>query len=316
MPPNPRATQPLIFGAAVGYLWPQIRPFAHSLRASGCAAKTVLLVSRMDRETRHELQAHAITALPVHGIVTRLPPTLARKRYNRYWLGWLHRVLPRAIGASTNAGSLRNAILARAAAWFHQPASSRYFHYLRYLRHRVARHDWVLTTDVRDVIFQSDPFAPAWRPAGGVVFLDQSAAFGSDAGNDRWVTNTYGEAGLAPLLGRRVSCSGNTLAPAPLMLQYLAAMTRELAFQTDRISGHEGVDQGVHNWLFHTGRLAGFTGLENGAGPVLTMHNLPAERIPVDSTGRLLDRAGRVIPLLHQYDRNPAQAAQLLGRLS
>jgi len=306
-PPAPRRN--LILGAAVGYNWTQIAPFVRSLRGSGCQADVVLLVGQIDEATRLGLAEHAITALPVHRLVARLPRYISRKRFNRRWLGWLHRSLPRFIGASKNPASARNALLARTASWFHHPACSRYFAYYLHLRRHVGDYDLVLTTDVRDVIFQGDPFAREWRPAGGVVFLEHEAVHGRDPGNDLWVEMGFGGEGRAAIQGHRITCSGLTLGPAPLMLTYLAAMTRELAFRTDRLSGHDGVDQGVHNWLYWTGRLPGFTSVENFAGPILTMHGMPAPLLRSSDDGRhLIDPIGRVIPVLHQYDRHPALA--------
>ncbi len=307
-PTPPVARRSLILGAAVGYRWAQIAPFVRSLRDSGCQAEVVLLVGRIDEATRRGFSEHAITALPVHRVVTRLPPHIARKRFNRRWVGWLHRALPRLVGASEDPASARNALLARTAAWFHHPACSRYFAYYRYLRPRAGRYDLVLTTDVRDVLFQADPFAPEWRPPGGVLFLEHEATHGHEPGNDMWVDMGFGAEGRAALQGRRVTCSGLTLAPAALMLAYLASMTREIACRTSRLSGHDGVDQGVHNWLHWTGRLPGFSLKENFEGPVLTMHGMPGSLLHADPRNRLVDPAGRVIPVLHQYDRHPALA--------
>lgn len=305
---TPRSSH-LILGAAVGYSWGQIAPFVRSLRAGGCTAEVVLLVGRIDDATRLGFARYNITALPAHHVTSRLPSHLARKRYNRRWLGWLHHSLPRLIGCSNSPTSVRNAFLARVASWFHHPACSRYFAYYRYLRPRVEHYDRVLTTDVRDVIFQSDPFAPEWRSESGSVFLEHSAILGSEPGNDQWIDSGFGPEGLAAVKGRRVTCSGLTLAPAPLMLSYLASMSRELALRTDRLTGHDGVDQGVHNWLYWTGRLPGFAAVENFAGPVITLHGMPDDLVRINSSSYLTDAAGRIVPVLHQYDRHPKLAS-------
>lgn len=312
-PPPP--SRHLILGAAVGYSWPQIAPFVRSLRASGCTAEVVLLVGRIDAPTQRGFAENFITALPVHAVATRLPPHIARKRYNKFWLGWLHRSLPRLIGSSPDPTSPRNAVLAAAAACFLHPACSRYLAYYRYLRTRVAAYDLVLTTDVRDVVFQADPFAPAWQSTAGCVFLEHEVTLGASEGNDRWVVAGFDQTGLDSIRGRRVTCSGVTLAPAHLMLAYLAAMSRELSIRTSRFTGYDGMDQGVHNWLFHTGRLPGFQAVENFHGPVLTMHGLPSAALRTDASGRLIDPAGQLIPVLHQYDRHPGIFNRLLPAL-
>jgi len=306
----------LILGAAVGYRWPQIEPFVRSLRLTGCPAEVVLLTGQTDAETRRNLSRYSVRSLPVHPVASRLPAVWSRKRYNRRWLGWLHRAVKRLAASTEKAPSLRLVLTAFVAAAFHHPACSRYFYYFRYLYPRAKAYDLILTTDVRDVYFQADPFAAGWRPPSGQVFLEHEAVHGSEPGNDRWIDMGFGREGLALLRNRRIICSGLTLGTASGMLAYLAAMTRELGRRTDRLAGFDGVDQGVHNWLFWTGRLPGFSAVENFQGPILTLHGLPASFIQSNAIGQVIDRNGRVIPVLHQYDRHPELAARIKAHFS
>lgn len=314
MPMTQARNNDLILGAAVGYRWAQIEPFVRSLRGTGCVADVVLLVSRPEPEVRRQLVAHGIRMVHVQRVVGRLPQHIARKRYNRRWLGWLHRRLPAWVAGSRPADGLRLALMTRVAGWFHHPACSRYFHYYRFLRRRAAHYDLVLTTDVRDVVFQADPFAQEWRPTQGQVVLEHAALLGQEPGNDLWIRIGFDDSGLQALRGQRVSCSGTTLAPAVQMQAYLAAMVRELGLRTHRFSGLDGVDQGVHNWLYWTGALAGFTAIPNFQGPILTLHGMPETEVPLDDHGQVIDHAGRIVPLLHQYDRHPELCQRVLQR--
>jgi len=62
-----------------------------------------------------------------------------------------------------------------------------------------------------------------------------------------------------------------------------------------------GYDQGVHNHLVHAGGLDGLTLFDN-EGPILTLAQTRSEPA-VDAHGDILNRAGRVPHLVHQYDR-------------
>jgi hypothetical protein len=247
----------------------------------------------------------------VSQLFDRLPSKLARQRFNRVRLGWLHSLLPRFLLRLPVSTTLRMRLLCRVMTPFHHPACSRYFRHYLHLQRYSSCYDKVLLSDVRDVLFQADPFvSPA--ASRGTVFLEHDATHGCEHSNDLWVSVGYGEEGLSRLRGRRVSCSGTTLGPTAAMLVYLERMVCELALRARRFCGCDGVDQGVHNWLYWTGNLPGFEGCENFRGPVLTMSGLPRDRIRFDAQGYIVGPDEQVVPVLHQYDRFPDLAPGLL----
>jgi ABC-type enterobactin transport system permease subunit len=66
-----------------------------------------------------------------------------------------------------------------------------------------------------------------------------------------------------------------------------------------------GIDQGIHNFVVHTGLVAGTRLVANGAGPVATLG------VMAPDAAEALVRSGRV-NIVHQHDRHP----QLAGTLS
>lgn len=302
-----------VLGAAVGYRWDQIAPFVISCRRACPHDDIVLLVGRLDHACRVELARYGVRTVAAGRSLDWLPPRVSRQRYNRLRLGWLLRSLPRTL-ASLPGSTADPVWLARVCTFFHHPACSRYFYYYRYLRRRAMHYAQVLVTDVRDVVLQTSPFIASADPTPQ-VFLEYGARHGENPGNDMWVDVGFGAEGRAQLAGRRVTCSGTTLAPASAMLEYLRLMTQEIALRTHRFAGLDGVDQGVHNWLFWTGQLPEFRAAQNFTGPVLTMHGMPTEQIPILNDGRITDPAGTVVPVLHQYDRHPALAPRILARI-
>lgn len=120
----------------------------------------------------------------------------------------------------------------------------------------------VLITDVRDVIFQRNPFGPdAPRVEGLQVFEEHP-----NQTTQHWLTEwplrecknvTY----FKPML-----CSGTTAGTREAMLRYLEAMHREMKEWMTRPECHfkiHGDDQTIHNHLFYSGQLPGATAIKH-----------------------------------------------------
>lgn len=161
-------------------------------------------------------------------------------------------------------------------------------------------HDEVLLTDLRDVMFQDSPFA--MRGEAPLDLFLEPQRIGNCPMNRRWIAGLYGEDGVAPLLEEGICCVGTTRGTRAAMLDYLGAMAAEF----DRLAGEGkepfwGWDQAVHNRLAHGGRFAGCALHRSGEGAVQTLYHERVFRF--DRRGRLLNRDGRVCPVVHQYDR-------------
>jgi hypothetical protein len=204
--------------------------------------------------------------------------------------------------------------LNRPAGLDHLPYNAlRYFLYKNYLETTAHRFGRILITDVRDVVFQAAPFSYDWPGGINCMLEDPSAVIGGCPHNARWISGHQGEAALARVADRRVSCSGTTVADHDGMVRYLDAMTRRLLPFTPG-PAMAGYDQGVHNVLIHTDPLPGLTLHDNGF-PVLTLgatHGEPA----TDAHGLVLDGQGRRPVLIHQYDRKPSLFARIRARLA
>lgn len=176
----------------------------------------------------------------------------------------------------------------------------RYFLYREYLKEHDCEN--VMIADMRDVIFQSDPFS-AVEHDGRLHVFHESVLFGNDMFNDGWVEKMYGANRLEILRGCPVSCSGVTLGPRAVMLDYLEKMCEEigrlfLAELLPRPPFFAGFDQGIHNVLVHNNPTVKHH--DNGDG-VLTL-------LKVRGGLRLHDWQAamdgmRPAAVLHQYDR-------------
>lgn len=186
----------------------------------------------------------------------------------------------------------------------------RYFLYKDFL-HREGPFERILVSDVRDVIFQGDPFAHPWTEAVNATFEDRRMTIGTCPYVTRWITGHLGDAAWETVRHKPISCSGTTVAGYRAMLDYLDRLTGlMLPYKAGR-KMMAGYDQGVHNHLLHNGQLAGAVATDN-TGPILTLaykQDDPA----LDTEGRILNDVGVPACIVHQYDRKPALFKHVRG---
>lgn len=170
----------------------------------------------------------------------------------------------------------------------------------------------IMLTDLRDVVFQADPFAAL--PEGELhVFLeDRRLSFGSEPYNDGWMAKAFGPETLRGLHGKPISCVGTSIGSEAGMRRYLDLLAEKMA---SIVPDFFGSDQAAHNLLLHEGSLPDARVHPNGC-VVLTMGGMRPEDIRTDSQGRVLDDASEPIPVLHQYDRHPELQQTILAHLS
>src|ERR1044071_9873801 len=94
--------------------------------------------------------------------------------------------------------------------------SSRYFAYLDFLTRKGDEYDHVMLSDLRDVVFQTDPFAQH-LPAD-IVFAQERCLIGDDPVNCNWIADAYSRAVADNLRDCLVSCSGTTFGTVQGML--------------------------------------------------------------------------------------------------
>jgi hypothetical protein len=181
--------------------------------------------------------------------------------------------------------------------------AKRYAIYLDYLRARTGHYDQVMMADVRDVVFQGNPFAGIDDPKCH-FYLEAPRTIGEDATNLRWVRGCFPAAEAEALAHHRISCSGITIGGTAEIIAYLEHMVAKIAAMPLRIYrtiGH-GYDQAIHNYLVYLDR--GIDGVvEENNGHIATMALEPREFYRLDEAARISGPDGRLFPICHQYDR-------------
>ncbi len=173
--------------------------------------------------------------------------------------------------------------------------NSRFFMILDFLSKFQYKYDNVLITDVRDVIFQSDPFLML----GGaeVIFSSEGALIRDCRINGAWVQQSHGYGLYENIRDHYISCAGTTIGTMSGILRYLTLMCDEMS--TCKVI-HTNIDQGIHNYIAHMRPVTNSI-FDHEFRVVATLNHIPNDRIAVTARGVEVD--GHIPALVHQWDR-------------
>lgn len=193
------------------------------------------------------------------------------------------------------------------------------------------RRVWMI--DVRDSYFQSDPFAFISLPA--VPSVAPNAARASSTSlhvfsgvesfpirecgwNSGWIKDCFGPQVLGAVGHRGIICSGVSAGSVEAVAEYVRTMSEIITGSAhSKVAGEfpqcerNGVDQGVHNVLVHTGALdhLNLRSWGQADSPVANMQAkvavLHCNGDGADERCVVRNRAGVAVAVVHQYDRYP-----------
>ena len=198
----------------------------------------------------------------------------------------------------------------------HGPVGVHRFHlYRRFLERHREHYDLVLHTDVRDVMFQDDPFHRIEAYGGGVFFLESNhLLIGTSPTNRGWMTENctvyWRERVLERTSHRLRCCSGNMFGTSEAVYWYARLMEEEQQRTSDAERDAHGqvlargwcADQAVHQALLWTGqfsaKMQNVTTYHNEDGPLCTMGDVLS--ISVDEYGDVRNIHGHLYAVVHQ----------------
>ena len=130
------------------------------------------------------------------------------------------------------------------------------------------------------------------------------------AWNSGWISSCFGQVMLDAIGTSPISCSGVVLGRLPEMVTYLQAMADTLLGKSrfsDKFPSCErnGVDQGVHNVLLHTGLVPGLHLHTAKSFPGVVSHMQSDLYVSLDGgvPPRIINSLGDAVSIVHQYDR-------------
>lgn len=162
----------------------------------------------------------------------------------------------------------------------------------------------VLMTDVRDVLFQRDPFDFDIEDNLYCFLEDKKTTIGECSVNSSWIGYYFGRREMRRLSRKYISCVGVTMGPCDRVMEYLNAMIDLLADKNICLKRRWGVDTAIHNHIIYKGLIKNIVFRENEYGPVLTLGNMDKEDIRMNSDEELVNKDGSVPNIVHQYDRH------------
>jgi len=177
-------------------------------------------------------------------------------------------------------------------------------------------NSWIMLLDARDSFFQTNPFASLPRNQNGLLYFfgenAEATRIGISTKNRNWILRSYGDKVLKALRNKPTICSGSTMGEQLAIETYLRALVNEWDETDIKMTG---ADQGFHNYLYYTGKLAGSATIdklvvwEQGKGII---NNLGALRTKEfwewgfynNRTKEVYNWDGTLSPVAHQWDRD------------
>lgn len=285
-----RERSAIVLGAACGYSSQQLLPFVRSVRVALPDAAMVLFI---DPAKCPELSNVEIVGCADCKLRNRIRTfNRGRRLASELCLG-LGRFLKFLTGLDT--------VFHRAAFGV---AIARYFWYRDWLvENPGSPNQHVLLADTRDVLLQRNPFTEL--PEGKLFCGVEPVPLGQCSGNSLWYRRAYGRDALSRIADFEVLCSGVSGGPRVLVQKYLDRMCCEILRVGRRILWAAGYDQALHNHLLRITDLgADFVFEPWDSDRLTTLHYASDIGFSPNSAGELCGPQGRVVAIVHQYDRH------------
>lgn len=190
------------------------------------------------------------------------------------------------------------------AGWAPHPVMARFAAYARLIDRWPNAID-VLLTDVRDVIFQAEPFGPP--PRRLEVFVEyEDGRLGDHAFNMKYLTALVGDEMAGALKDKPCICVGTIMGPRDEVARFCRSLLMLAAIPRSEIGGAFGADQAACNLAVHLGLVR--ASIQDNFGRVATLGMTDGRRLDFID-GRVINPDGGFSAIVHQHDRHPRLAA-------
>ncbi len=186
-----------------------------------------------------------------------------------------------------------------AKSWAPHPVVSRFAGFAALL----AERSWVrnaLLTDVRDVVFQSDPFG---SEIGNLEFYAEcDSPLATHDFNMKYLKALAGESFAASVSSDACICVGTVLGPREALMRFCRLILMLGAIPRSEIGGAFGADQAACNLAVHLGLIEGQVFPNHSR--VATLGMVEGDVLSL-ADGVIHNPDGTASPVVHQYDRHP-----------
>lgn len=196
-----------------------------------------------------------------------------------------------------------------AAAWEPHPVVARFAVYARILEAYPDVVD-VLLTDVRDVVFQADPFGPP--PRRMEVFVEyEDGVLGDHAFNMKHLAALAGDEMAEALADKPCICVGTVIGPRDELLRFCRLLLMLAAIPRSERGGAFGADQAACNLAVHLDLIR--TEIQPNFRRVATLGMTDGKSLAW-TDDQIVNPDGGISPIVHQYDRHPSLMAAVHAR--
>jgi hypothetical protein len=275
----------LILGTIMHYKFHIIRPFFSTLSSTGYTGDVALFHSSVGLRAVSQLRKRGVILVPFGITPPYLEPVLAK-----HLVRWADE--KRLITLNLSC--------------------FRFLLAYCYLKEFAEKYQYVMLSDIRDVIFQKDPFNFSIGKNLCCFLEREGVSLGQQPHNAEWMEVAFDKPTLERLSGNPIVCSGITIGPTNLIIDYLEKMIElfmrapgkawEVAQPVAGTQKSLAIDQAVHNYLMSSGLLTEFTLYPNDDGPVFTVGI--EDSISLNNSGLIINNRGVVPNVVHQYDRH------------
>lgn len=166
----------------------------------------------------------------------------------------------------------------------------------------LADRPWVrhaLLTDVRDVVFQGDPFLP--EPRALEMFAECDDTLLQHDFNMKYLRSIVGDEMAQSLGGEACICVGTVMGERESLIRFCRLILLLGAIPRSEVGGAFGADQATANLAVHMGLIQAT--VEPNFRRVATVGMTPAGEVSFD--GHVMRNPdGSVSPIVHQHDRH------------
>ena len=285
----------LIMGLLTGMTLEQIKPFFVSLEKTGYSGDVCVFVADLDPATLDFLRAQRVNLVPFQKAYLKSKWARRIGRARIFMKPWQRRRFDEQMA------------LTYLHVW-----CARAIHYRTYLAECGKDYDQVMLSDIRDILFQRNPFDFETAPGLSVFLEDARLTIGTCVSNSTWLRDGFGGEVLTELRDKSIFCAGTVFGTPGVLSDFL---NQSVELYHKKNNGGL-IDQAAFNYLLHKQPPAVWRAFDNNTGPILTMANMTADQFRFNESGLMVNAAGRVFNTLHQYDRHPELARHLLQILS
>lgn len=295
----------LVMAMGSGYNENELAPFFNSLKQSGYTGDICFITREQD--------AHAVSNFSkVANIKIHLFREQKPMKKNRV----------RKIGKFIDSTCTRYPVLRKLSVNFREKYAiknscahlRRHFFFRDILGSYAKEYQNVMMTDVRDVVFQRDPFDFEIQPGSIYYFLEAEHTRIQDCEkNSWWIREMLGEEALGRLGPNQISCGGTIIGCPQVMLMHFKITTESIA-KNLRCCNRAGIDQAPHHLIIWDRLVPNVHVIPNRAGIILTMQTTKREHWSITDDGLIMVDGDKVPNTVHQYDRYPDATKAILAR--